>query len=657
MSDHITSYGDNLPTAVQQNDFIDPALLQQPQLQSSAIHNCQACPLQFESQIQLAEHEHSMHGTDFSTKCGCNFCRIAYSESNARAADIVSQPQPQSTQSLYDHVGQGQQYMQHFEGPGDDSQTGAVAEAPYPSGAHGSPVNQPPPPPQQQQQKQEQRVAKALRLPQPTDIYEHFHPQPLKTLNDNLTEATVPLFTSKIEIGTFNPKTRTWDHSKRAKPRPLTNPTTGRIIRSPATGNPLNDIPFLPMQIAENEPHWRLNYWLRKAAEEGIYMGIIDIIDRIPAWSKALRAGASAEADRRTTMSNRIQRYDCAIGQLPVVEKRHKGLPAKHAMWSIEGLTVLQGRLNTWWLPNHFGREGPWVVVQPAMHPGYDEEVKVGAPLDEGHCLVVEQAYGLSERVAKISDGLIFLDGLAVENGWEAKKEGREAVRTELKERDLDEEFEVWQRGGYNPKVGAAHTQKALEHAQSEAEVLAVLWGDNGVIKRLQTSPEPIGELPCVWETMTLTRAAFLLSIAKAHAEQAALPDSAIEHAEAAEASSRDCEMFEAPQAHHQPYHWPSHPQSEPGHDDAAPAPLLGEQLAPGANKDAISMPPSLANQNDGSAPYYDFGFLNSPTQQNSGDADPTEGFVNFNDFDLSQIVAYNAQTNMGVGGMDLDQT
>ncbi|RMY02347.1 hypothetical protein D0868_08014, partial [Hortaea werneckii] len=341
-----------------------------------------------------------------------------------------------------------------------------------------------------------------------------------------------------IEIGTFDAQTNTWTHPPRRKPGLLLDPTTSQPIYS--TINPtsiLNTIPFLPTEFHSTTPLWLINLWLRRSAEEGLYIGIGDLTDRC-IWAKDAKAGSSSNAERRTTMSVRVQRYNMAIGQLPVVEKRHKGLPAQQAMATVEGLTVLQGELNTCWQPNQMTRKGPWVVCQPVNHVVYEGGGPgVAGGRVAGNEVVIETLYGLSERMKRISDGMIFLDGLAEEAGLQPDAAGRSAVRKRIegdKSWDLDKEFEIWTAGGRYPDLTVEHTECALENAKSEEEVLAVLWGHLPTIRTLKRATKPSS--PTVWEQMSPQRVALLLTIT--HGEFEFMTEGAIEAIDAALAAN-----------------------------------------------------------------------------------------------------------------------
>ncbi|KAI7634931.1 hypothetical protein KC319_g15572, partial [Hortaea werneckii] len=355
---------------------------------------------------------------------------------------------------------------------------------------------------------------------------------------DGHTETNLPRFMSQIEIGIYDAQSNTWTHPPRRKPGLLLDPTTSQPVYS--TINPtsiLNAIPFLPTEFHSTTPLWLINLWLRRSAEEGLYVGIGDLTDRC-IWAKDAKAGSSSNAERRTTMSVRVQRYNMAIGQLPVVEKRHKGLPAQQAMGTIEGLTVLQGELNTCWQPNQMTRKGPWVVCQPVTHAAYEgagpSVVGDGAA---GNEVVIETLYGLSERMKRISDGMIFLDGLAEGVGLQPDAASRSAVRKRIeadKSRDLDEDFEIWTAGGRYPDLTVKHTERALENANSEEEVLAVLWGHLPTIRTLKRAAKPTS--PTVWEQMSPQRVALLLTIT--HGEFEFMTEGAIEAIDAALAAN-----------------------------------------------------------------------------------------------------------------------
>ncbi|KAI6914186.1 hypothetical protein D0869_00247 [Hortaea werneckii] len=547
-------------------ETIDPALLsfntpyQAPQYPSPVF--CSTCGQQHPDQASLASHGHWVHMVEASLDCastGCEFCSFVAMDSEVDSAAFQSNELQQQagaegfSRLSQTHEALDEQWQDHgdpfipygFAGdPSAQTSDGTFAgqQMQFDANAVWSPsssmnyydapivpsIEQPSGPPQPSQ-----TPSTPHRKPKPSTPVQSW-----LAYTDGHTETRLPRFMSQIEIGTFDAQTNTWTHPPRRKPGLLLDPTTSQPIYS--TINPtsiLNTIPFLPTEFHSTTPLWLINLWLRRSAEEGLYIGIGDLTDRC-IWAKDAKAGSSSNAERRTTMSVRVQRYNMAIGQLPVVEKRHKGLPAQQAMATVEGLTVLQGELNTCWQPNQMTRKGPWVVCQPVNHVVYEGGGPgVAGGRVAGNEVVIETLYGLSERMKRISDGMIFLDGLAEEAGLQPDAAGRSAVRKRIegdKSWDLDKEFEIWTAGGRYPDLTVEHTECALENAKSEEEVLAVLWGHLPTIRTLKRATKPSS--PTVWEQMSPQRVALLLTIT--HGEFEFMTEGAIEAIDAALAAN-----------------------------------------------------------------------------------------------------------------------
>ncbi|RMY45677.1 hypothetical protein D0865_09758 [Hortaea werneckii] len=536
-------------TFCQLPETIDPALLsfntpnQAPQYPSPVF--CSTCGQQHPDQASLASHGHWVHMVEASLDCastGCEFCSFVAMDAEVDGAGFQSNElQQQAGAEGFSGI------LQTQEGLGD-------ASAQTSDGTFAGQQMQPDPnavwTPKSSMNYYYAPVVPSIEHPsdalQPsqTPSTSHRKPKPSTPVQswlaytDGHTETRLPRFMSQIEIGTFDAQTNTWTHPPRRKPGLLLDPTTSQPIYS--TINPtsiLNAIPFLPTEFHSTTPLWLINLWLRRSAEEGLYIGIGDLTDRC-IWAKDAKAGSSSNAERRTTMSVRVQRYNMAIGQLPVVEKRHKGLPAQQAMATAEALTVLQGELNTCWQPNQMTRKGPWVVCQPVNHVAYEGGAPgVAGGRVAGNEVVIETLYGLSERTKRISDGMIFLDGLAEEVGLQPDAAGRSAVRKRIegdKSWDLDKEFEIWTAGGRYPDLTVEHTECALENAKSEEEVLAVLWGHLPTIRTLKRATKPSS--PTVWEQMSPQRVALLLTIT--HGEFEFMTEGAIEAIDAALAAN-----------------------------------------------------------------------------------------------------------------------
>ncbi|RMY87104.1 hypothetical protein D0862_10763 [Hortaea werneckii] len=547
-------------------ETIDPALLsfntpnQAPQYSSPTF--CSTCGQQQPDQASLTSHGHWVHMVEASLDCastGCELCSFVAIDPEIDGAILQNNELQQEAGAegfsgvVQTKEGLGEQWQDQSDpfisygfagGPNAQTSDGPFAEQQmqldanavwYPSSSmqyYNAPVvpsiEHPSDPPQSS--KTPSTPARKPKSSTPVQSWLAY--------TDGHTESSLPRFMSQIEIGIYDAQTNTWTHPPRRKPGLLLDPKTSKPIYS--TINPtsiLNAIPFLPTEFHSTTPLWLINLWLRRSAKEGLYIGIGDLTDRC-IWAKDAKAGSSSNAERRTTMSVRVQRYNMAIGQLPVVEKRHKGLAAQQAMATVEGLTVLQGELNTCWQPNQMTRNGPWVVCQPVNHAAYESDgwSVEGAGL-VGNEVVIETLYGLSERMRRISDGMVFLDVFAEEVGLKPDTAGRSAVRKRIeadKSRDLDDEFETWTAGGRYPDLTVEHTERALENAKSEEEVLAVLWGHLPTIRTLRRATKPSS--PTVWEQMSPQRVALLLTIT--HGDFEFMTEGAIEAIDAALAAN-----------------------------------------------------------------------------------------------------------------------
>ncbi|KAI7211055.1 hypothetical protein KC333_g7870 [Hortaea werneckii] len=559
-----TSMYDTFP---QLPETIDPALLsfntpnQAPQYPFPIF--CSTCGQQHPDQASLASHGHWVHIVEASLDCastGCEFCSFIVMDPEVDGAGFQSNELQQQAGAegfsglLQTHEGLDERWQDQsdpfipygFAGdPSAQTSDGAFPEQQMQLDANtvwspSSSMNYYDAPivPSIEQPSGPLQPSQTPSTP-PRKPKTSTPVQSWLAYTDGHTETNLPRFMSQIEIGTFDAQTNTWTHPPRRKPGLLLDPTTSQPIYS--TINPtstLNAIPFVPTEFHSTTPLWLINLWLRRSAEEGLYIGIGDLTDRC-IWAKDAKAGSSSNAERRTTMSVRVQRYNMAIGQLPVVEKRHKGLPAQQAMATVEGLTVLQGELNTCWQPNQMTRKGPWVVCQPVSHTAYEGGgLGVAGGGVAGNEVVIEMLYGLSDRMRRISDGMIFLDGLAEEVGLKPDATGRSAVRKRIetdKSWDLDKEFEIWTAGGRYPDLTIEHTERALENAKSEEEVLAVLWGHLPTIRTLKRATKPSS--PTVWEQMSPQRVSLLLTIT--HGNFEFMTEGAIEAIDAALAANQ----------------------------------------------------------------------------------------------------------------------
>lgn len=324
----------------------------------------------------------------------------------------------------------------------------------------------------------------------PEDVDEVF---PRHTIcQDNL-----PDFMSKIETGNLSYDSEgnpIYQLTLHRKPRYLRD-ASGNHILSPSTAKPIRDLPFLPANIDPDVPGWQLWCWQRLAAERGIKLVLEDIFSR----SRSLYEPMAKEERMRQTraLSNRMQRYASNIGILQPTEKSKSALACPQNLETIANLTVLQGKLNTWWLPNHPGAKGPWRVYQPKWHPEY-ERTKGQAKQSAfcGKCYAIENATGLSVRVRRIADCMVWLDCLAIERGTEPSKATRATLLTEidpeterlaLGQADFLHWLDATKEG---PSI--AEVQQALDAASGmgESEIYAELLGGDFASLRPGASQE-----------------------------------------------------------------------------------------------------------------------------------------------------------------------
>ncbi|KAK6394345.1 hypothetical protein LTR65_001679 [Meristemomyces frigidus] len=329
-----------------------------------------------------------------------------------------------------------------------------------------------------------------------------------------LRENNLPDYMGKLEPGTFIQADRGWTHTARSKKQGVMRDQRGNILISESTGNEMKYIPLLPATIPRNVEAWHLNYWMRKAAETGVYLSYEDVADRMPGVVSVGNAGTNSN-----TLSMRVQRYIEGIGQLSIVEKKQGGLPAHQSMETIEQLYIIQGKLNTWWLPNSLTNRGPWIVVQPKTHAGYDSQL-IHTPHSSSS--VIEQAYGLSDRIKRTSDGMVFLDITAQEAGLQANAQGRKEIRKTKSANEWDEEFDIWRTGRPQPVPTVLplptvlQISAALENATTEDEVLAIMSGEEDTITALQAmSAIKLGGGRSLWSRMTEEKVASLMVTAR----------------------------------------------------------------------------------------------------------------------------------------------
>lgn len=337
-------------------------------------------------------------------------------------------------------------------------------------------------------------------------------------------EDNLPDFMSKIEAGKpihTNRGTFEWSIKNRKKPSILQD-SRGVSIKN-ANGHALREVgSILPNEIPWSVPPWCLNYWFRKASEKGIDMNIHDVIDRMDS-AEVVKNSKSPS----TSLDNRLQRYISRLGQLCLVERSSDDLPGEAPMRTIADLTVLQGKLNTWWTPNHYLKTGPWVVQQPRDHPAYRE-------LDghwQGRSNVVREGYGLSERMKNLADGLVFTGELAIQEfallPTEVLMRDRKMAMDKHDFKELNAQYQHWRQGGPGTP-SLAEIRTALAHAATEAEILRILAGEADAISRLQTRPSAVDPAtPSMWDDLEDGRVGELIaqsrntSLASAHTASA----------------------------------------------------------------------------------------------------------------------------------------
>lgn len=348
-----------------------------------------------------------------------------------------------------------------------------------------------------------------------------------QTVDAGLSEANLPEYMGRIEAGTFNPDNSEWSFVTRKK-QPFKVDHYGRVVVGAYSGKQLRGISFLPDRVPEKVAAWKVNYWLRKAVHDGIYVSMEDVNDRIvPAPRVATTPPFQNNGTTATSMW--VQRYIQGLGQLSLVEKKKTGIPAEQAMETIEQLSVIQGKLNTWWLLMNMTMRGPWTAVEPRTHPGYKEQLSTY----QGHSYVIEHSFGLSDRMRKISDGMIFLDVLAEEAGYGHGALGRKRIaqamhlpKEEAKEEieKLETDFKLFQAGGEKPWLTIDYINRALQNAVTEPEIFSILAGDISAMNISANATPPTG-VPSLWSLMTNERVIYLLAIGKASNDKQDLAD------------------------------------------------------------------------------------------------------------------------------------
>ncbi|KAK4889368.1 hypothetical protein LTR27_011814 [Elasticomyces elasticus] len=281
--------------------------------------------------------------------------------------------------------------------------------------------------------------------------------------DSDVSEHHLPDFMGKLEPGAFciAGNKKSWKVARLRNPQGLTDHKGNPIISS-STGHQLREVPFLPPHIPTDISGWRLLYYERKAAEQGINIALDDMRDRmtLPKKSRAL--------------SMRLQRQREGMGCLPLYAKEATTFACKQNMQTLEGLTIFQAKLNTVWLPTHTSSTGPWKVVQPL---GTKIDEPLGRTIDGRSSYIIEEMYGLSDRVRDISDTMIFLDCLILEAGEDPSTETRARMRHMTDE----EEFEDW-RGCMKRGPSMADVAMSLEEAlmglPSWEEIMEASLGD-----------------------------------------------------------------------------------------------------------------------------------------------------------------------------------
>ncbi|KAK4959254.1 hypothetical protein LTR10_004056 [Elasticomyces elasticus] len=281
--------------------------------------------------------------------------------------------------------------------------------------------------------------------------------------NSDVSEHNLADFMGKLEPGTFcnSGNKKSWKVARLRNPQGMTDHNDNPTI-SASTGNRLREVPFLPPHIPTDIPGWRFLYYERKAAEQGINLTLDDIRDRmaLPKKSRAL--------------SMRLQRQREGMGCLPLYAKEATTFACKQNMQTLEDLTIFQAKLNTVWQPTHISSTGPWKVVQPTEMK-IDEQL--GRTIDGRSSYIVEEMYGLSDRVGDISDTMIFLDCLIIEAGQEPSTE----TRARMWHMTDEEEFEDW-KGCMKRGPSMADVTMSLEEAlmglPSWEEIMKASLGD-----------------------------------------------------------------------------------------------------------------------------------------------------------------------------------
>ncbi|KAK5125552.1 hypothetical protein LTR85_000663 [Meristemomyces frigidus] len=468
---------DQLPTTISQPNIGDAYTEQ-----ASSSHVCYICQTSFADNDSVLVHLHHAHGHIFSLDCGCSWCKDWF--------EIVEPPAdaPQTVQQRAARNAFAQDFATYTASNQQSSNGVGSAQVVQAQPARTAPTTLP----------------QQLRL----DHTEH---------DASLSESNLPAYMGKLEPGRFNSATRGWSHTTRAK-NGFMRDQAGNLVISPSSGNMLKDITFLPATIPENVEAWRLNFWMRKAAETGVYLSYDDIADRMPVVVPKAGVVKASASTNGNTLSMRVQRYIEGIGQLSIVEKKKTGLPALQSMETIEQLYVIQGRLNTCWLPNNMTDHGPWIVVQPKVHPGYDSQ---HAHNYRGNSYVIEQAYGLSDRVKRTFDGMVYLNMAAAKAGLVMNAAGRKQVKGKKPAKERDAEFEIWCRGGDGSLPTLQQIHQALDNAPIENEVLEISGSEANATMALPT-PTAISLMQAAptWSRLTFGEVARLMATAKLNSKR-----------------------------------------------------------------------------------------------------------------------------------------
>ena len=291
----------------------------------------------------------------------------------------------------------------------------------------------------------------------------------------------------------------TWQNTGLKEPSRLFDQNSGSIT-SASTGRFMHNLPFLPVSISTEVEAWRIELFIAKAIADGVDMELFALCDRMnitikrpaPTPKSGRRTGNAVDhavALKKNALSTKSQRWRAAIGMLPQSTRRNFGLPSQQSISTISKLTFIQAELNTWWLPNHTGRQGPWTLYQPQYHPGYQvtPHVTHGEPANY-HILNMAEPYGLSEEVDFIFDGMLFMQAKAEEVKQKIEDLSAWLCATSTTDNDrqlFSGEFECWRQGSkYTPSIG--ELRMALEAAQNQADFDAIHAGDFGSSIRLQ---------------------------------------------------------------------------------------------------------------------------------------------------------------------------